>query len=379
MLFRYTGASPRPIDRIESILNSDRKVATYKLALLRALCDIALTAYSSVEWNADGRVGIALDDIAERWTRYYWPLVESPRFLPQINGEAKGSKPIAFRVAFGKLISHYRKLGGLPAFLHETTQGPLDPGPRALYRATLTKVRATIVKGPVEYAGGALGERAFHFDKVSGRVLLDANLWRELCLMGHWIRDAVILRWAEMTARLSGTEVPVGMILDLLLKPNEPPRADQAVRDVFASQRDLTCVWSDAPLRTTFEVDHAIPFALWQDSSTWNLFPSSRSINNAKRDRLPTRAIIRKREEAIISTWRLMANAFPYRFQRGVRHPDGLKKPGRHRPGKPVLGRTAHGQLRGSDRVHGHRSKRRPVGTVERGGGEWQDFLTKTS
>ena len=56
LLFRYSGVSPRPLDRIESILNIDRKVATYKLALLRALCDIALTAYSSVRWEAGGRV-----------------------------------------------------------------------------------------------------------------------------------------------------------------------------------------------------------------------------------------------------------------------------------------------------------------------------------
>jgi len=46
----------RPIDRIEGVLNRDRKVATYKLALFRALCDIALTNYHLAEWMPDGRV-----------------------------------------------------------------------------------------------------------------------------------------------------------------------------------------------------------------------------------------------------------------------------------------------------------------------------------
>ena len=43
LFFRSSGASTRAIDRVESTVNADRKVATYKLALIRALCDIAMT------------------------------------------------------------------------------------------------------------------------------------------------------------------------------------------------------------------------------------------------------------------------------------------------------------------------------------------------
>lgn len=39
-----SGQLHRPIDQIEGVLNRDKKVATYKLALIRALCDIALTS-----------------------------------------------------------------------------------------------------------------------------------------------------------------------------------------------------------------------------------------------------------------------------------------------------------------------------------------------
>jgi hypothetical protein len=35
-----------------------------------------------------------------------------------------------------------------------------------------------------------------------------------------------------------------------------------------------------------FVLDHANPFALRQDSSPWNLLPTSRQANNARRDRL---------------------------------------------------------------------------------------------
>ena len=59
LFFRYAGTGPRPIDRIESILNADRKVATYKLALIRALCDTALTAWTLARWEPGGKVSIA--------------------------------------------------------------------------------------------------------------------------------------------------------------------------------------------------------------------------------------------------------------------------------------------------------------------------------
>jgi len=316
LFFRYTGVSPRPIDRLESILNADRKVATYKLALLRALCDIALTAYSSVRWETAGKVGVPLDDIAERWLLYYWPLVESSVFLPQINGESKGAKPIAFRKSLEALVSYYRKLGGLPVFLFGEADETLGKTPGALNRAALGKIASTIVNGPVKFAGGALGKREFAYDKSSRMILVDVNLWRELSLMGHWIRDAGLLRWAEMTARLSGDEIKAGQVLDLLIKLNDPLRVDRYVRGVYEAEGALECVWTGKSLKSGFDVDHAIPFALWQNSSLWNLFPASTAVNKAKRDMLPTRTIVRKRRDAIVSCWNLLYGRFPSRFRR---------------------------------------------------------------
>ena len=63
-----------------------------------------------------------------------------------------------------------------------------------------------------------------------------------------------------------------------------------------------------------FDVDHAIPFALWQDSSLWNLFPAARSVNSQKRDRLPSREIVRRRSEGIVENWRSLSREFPSRF-----------------------------------------------------------------
>jgi SAM-dependent methyltransferase len=64
--------SHRPIDQIEGVLNRDRKVATYKLALFRAPCDIALTSYHLAEWRPGGKVGIPIREIAERQIHIEW-------------------------------------------------------------------------------------------------------------------------------------------------------------------------------------------------------------------------------------------------------------------------------------------------------------------
>ena len=54
----------RSVDQIETIISRDKKDATYKLALLRALCEIAQTEQPAARWYADGRVGIPLALVA---------------------------------------------------------------------------------------------------------------------------------------------------------------------------------------------------------------------------------------------------------------------------------------------------------------------------
>jgi hypothetical protein len=73
-------------------------------------------------------------------------------------------------------------------------------------------------------------------------------------------------------------------------------------------------VWSGRKLVGDFDVDHAIPFALWQDSSLWNLLPAAKAVNNQKRERLPSREIVRRRSERIVENWRSLAREFPSRF-----------------------------------------------------------------
>jgi SAM-dependent methyltransferase len=111
----------RAVDQIEGILNRDRKVATYKFALFRALSEIATQEPRTARWLPNGKVAVPIDRIAARWLRYYWPIFASPQPIPQSQAEGAGSnQPIAFRAPLQALMQAFAQQGehgGLAAWL----------------------------------------------------------------------------------------------------------------------------------------------------------------------------------------------------------------------------------------------------------------------
>lgn len=187
-----TDGIERSIDRIESVLNRDRKVATYKLALFRALAEMGITQYNKVGWITGGLVALPLRAVAEKWLEYYWPLISSETFIPQIQGENPLSrKPVAFRGLMKELASKYTSKGGLPAFLLEARSGNLPRGEKELYSKLLRKLSDTIRAGPVTHSGGGgTLRRVFQFDPPTASIIMGKGIWQEFCLMGPWVRDA---------------------------------------------------------------------------------------------------------------------------------------------------------------------------------------------
>lgn len=308
----------RSIDRIESILNRDRKVATYKLALFRALTDIAMTTCSLAIWREDGKVMVPLSEVSERWIEYYWPICESDVFVPQIHGATQGGNiNMAFQPLLEELIGQFSAQGGLAAYSMQVRKESLSNESRSTRGRLLSKLRTTIKNGPVTHAGGtAEGSSVFDYDLSHQAVVMDAELWRDLTLMGSWIRDATILRWAELTARISRDELKPSQVIDLLLVNPLPERDVNDARTVYDALDDKVCVWSDKPLLKEFDIDHAIPFSYWRNNDLWNLLPAHPHINSQKSDRLPTRDLLRTRKDAIVHYWEVLHEAHGNRFQR---------------------------------------------------------------
>ena len=154
-LFVLAGEGSRSLDTIEAILNRDKKDATYKPALFRALADLATKSYHSASWLPGGRVAIPMRLIADKWLEYYWPLFESATFIPQKRGEKRDcQKPVAFRASLESLIGLYRNRGGLSGFTVDYRSRGLAPQALALHAKAVSTICSTIRAGPVYFAGG---------------------------------------------------------------------------------------------------------------------------------------------------------------------------------------------------------------------------------
>jgi protein-L-isoaspartate O-methyltransferase len=156
LVFCYRGGTAsESVDKIESIINRDRKTATYKLALLKALCDIAQVETNTVSWDGYGNVHVTVESVVRKWTEYYWPVVSADRFIPQTRGEHAGyKKPIAFRHSLAELAEYYRELGGLQQFIYDRNNNRIGSGAEQIVKTVRRKIRSALINGPVYYAGG---------------------------------------------------------------------------------------------------------------------------------------------------------------------------------------------------------------------------------
>jgi len=339
-------AGNSPVDQIETVINRDRKDATYKLALLRALCDIAQTEYHQAVWETGGTVSVPLGLVAEKWLLYYWPIMEADLAhegpgvaIPQKRG-LEINKPIAFRGELLALVKHCATgRGGLDAFHFGFRNGSLPSETVVLADAAANKLANTIVAGPVTFAGGAIDDdRPFfwHDGRIThkgacgssarlisslGRIHMRGEIWRELVLVGHWIAEAIVLRWAELTHEISRRQVPIADVVGRLLVAPTTERDQQRVRDLYRSLPGLRCVWTEDAIgpKRGFEIDHIIPFSLWHNNDLWNLVPATREANNAKRDRLVSRERLRGSRDLILDYWQTTRRASPDRFDYEIR------------------------------------------------------------
>lgn len=317
--FRLEESADRPLHLVESILSRDKKDATYKLALFRALAEIAHTQHHLAAFTHDGKVKIPVQAIADKWLLYYWPIFESEQFICQRTGEQRdAANGVAIRRPLLALIDCFRSSGGMSGFHAGLNSGKLSQEAKKLWKQARSKFQSTIHTMPVKHAGGG-NYSVFQYDPADKSVCMDSNLWRELCLMGSWIQDATILRWAELTEQLSKGAVRASTVIDCLLAIPDPARNVNDAKGYYSKLGERVCVWSGSPLSCgRFDIDHAMPFSLWRNNELWNLFPADPAINSNKSDKLPTYAILNRRREAIIDYWQGLNDALGEQFSRGA-------------------------------------------------------------
>lgn len=309
---RLDETADRPLSLVESILNRDKKVATYKLALFRALAEIAQTQHHLATFTNDDKVLIPVSAVAEKWIVYYWPIFASKTLIRQ--GTSKSGSDVAIRPPLKALIEKYAQAGGLSAFYVDWKSARFSTEVRQLFQKVLAKFKETIWKMPVRHAGGGEYD-VFGYDRNAKAIVMPAPLWRELCLTGYWIHDATLLRWAELTEQINDG-IRASQVIDCLLQVPDAERNVADARNYFLSLPERACVWTDRSLDQEFAVDHAMPFSLWRNNDLWNLFPVAPKINAKKSDRLPTYDLLHRRRDRIIDTWHGLDDALGERFER---------------------------------------------------------------
>ena len=311
-----SSANARPINQIEGVLNHDKKSATYKFALFRALAEIATQSPASVQWLSNQTVGLPVQYVAERWLQYYWPLVESTTFIPQMNGENPTSgKKITFRKRLSQLVTLYSTRGGYSAFKIERNKGLLPGDTQRLLSGVMTDITKAIVQGPVEFSGGALKTGyVFGYEARTRQILIPSDLWIEFSHLGYWIGQAVILQWAEKASRL-GEDIEVADVVRLLLD-REDERSTIEARQFFRNLPELECVWTGVRLHEKWDVDNVIPFDLWHNNDVWNLLPASKTANSRKSNKLPSTELLRDRKDVIVGYWETLREKSSGRFDK---------------------------------------------------------------
>ena len=183
--------------------------------------------------NTFSAAGLCCSICAQRQTEKRL-LVRSTR-LPTVT-----SSPCArLQVRLTRVVAGQGEHGGLSAWHSAWTTGTLPADVTQLQKAAMRQIADAIRHGPVAFSGGSLETGSvFGYDGGERAVLMSGELWRELSLLGHWIVDAVIVRWASLTERFAHRQaIDAGDVLPLLLARPAPERTTTLARQIFIADR----------------------------------------------------------------------------------------------------------------------------------------------
>lgn len=293
------------LSRIQDIITNDTKTATYKLALLRALCDLARTESHTVFWDpAIDHVVVPLERLALSWLRYYWQPIK-------LGIRQTTKSEVAFAASLRALFEDFSNPRDV---ILDYESGK----PQKKVLAAIRKIADTIDKGPVQYTGGGStpifhrrAQVAFHDDDQGrwkglwyglGGIKVPANMWRDIRLFHHWIEKSLIMEWVELTKETIDTSQRASRLFEVFSDVDYADRRDTTEIRKLLGDQPLRCVWTGKKV-AKFHVDHVIPYALWRNNDYWNLLPACGSVNSSKSMLLPHPDAIRKNGGLILEYW----------------------------------------------------------------------------
>lgn len=325
---------------IGSILRHDKKVNSYKLALIRAINDVVLSYPDLVQTDKD--IAVPLRRLAEYWLAYYWPFVDSinpilqgPRPRAKRDGVLKND--LVFRPALTNLktlwVQHFGASRPSDGFLliaelrvpriASTYPSELQHG----FDNVLTAIMKALEQ-PIRYAGP--GGTQFDIFPPPGpamswvnavatpgtlpkesSILIKADMWATFQEFSLWIEALCIHEWSLFTESLSLSVADRGQTYRLLTSRPDNRRPltweRNQVELLMLEGNIFMCPWTGKPLMPSkYAMDHIIPVAIYPTNELWNLVPSDQYFNShIKRARMPTPARMAEAKDRLSQTYGL--------------------------------------------------------------------------
>lgn len=323
---------------INKIIERDSKSTTYKFALLRGVIDI-IQEYSPYLRYSETKVTIPTGLLIEKWLLYYYPILESPTYIPQTYGKIN----LAFGSHFRKIIEAY-KVGGFSVFYNDLKTKGIPVAITKDFLALAGQLKKTITNQPMKYIGGSFNTghwSIFEYQSVRPRrtdKLIDVEYLIEnfgsfsipfeyyevFKFLGSFIngQDSILFKWAEFSVNASKKNLSVETVLNEVLKgpitSREVNESKLIYRSILEREGLVRCVWTGEPV-VKFDIDHVIPFSVWKNNDLWNLLPSNCKTNNRKRDKIPSPSKIEEKKALILQYWELINEKQSLRFQKEIK------------------------------------------------------------
>lgn len=306
---------------IGSILKHDRKVNSYKLALIRSINDMVLSYPSLADGGAD--VTVPISRLAQYWLAYYWPFADRRNAIFQGPRAVRGGT-LANDMAFRPALTNLKDLWEVHFGASHPSDGFLLVAelrvariarsyPPELRRSFHAAVSATTkaVEQPIRYAGPG-GTKYLVFpppqpaaawpDAVrvpstypnEASVLVRGDLWAAFRDLSLWIEALCVHEWSLFTERLSSSGADRGLAYSLLTSRPDNRRPLTWERNhvdlLIREGHRFMCPWTGKSLGSgRYAMDHVVPVSVYPTNELWNLVPSDERFNaHVKRARMPT-------------------------------------------------------------------------------------------
>jgi 5-methylcytosine-specific restriction endonuclease McrA len=278
-------------EQVVGLVDTGRKSATYKLATILAILEVA-----AAHTTGDGAPPESLRalEVADRVLELYWPQTMpwdldpdgNPAVLRQSPQNDIPWKLAAFRRRAG--------LGRRSSLADAAAEAPVEWAPLR------DELRAVVVGMPLaklqRFGDGRfaredrfiydfdwreeLGPSALRQPDFDDTMRLRPNVGRWLIQLSPLLRPVIQTKWAALVARQNSAIIGDHHLNEFLFGADRV--ALDRVRGPLTEMQQRRCFYCDGPLASTTDVDHFLPWSRQPDNTLDNLVASHRGCNGAK-------------------------------------------------------------------------------------------------